>query len=98
MPICAVFSSFCLIHQEILTDIVWKLPLLKEKLQAFNSEIIPPRPPFCPEVAFKLEHSVIQFQNLGQISSSLLAFTCWQQWLHLEMMIEAPLNGQTRLS
>lgn len=74
---------------------VLKPSLCKEKSASFKSEIIPPRPPFCPQVAFKLKHYVIQFQILGQIPSSFLAFTCWQQWLHVEVTVEAALNGQT---
>lgn len=52
---------------------------------------------FCPGVDFKIEAlGLIQFEILEQITSLFLAFTSWQQQLHLEMLIEAVLNAETQ--
>lgn len=70
-------------------------PLCKEKLQVSTWKSFQQCwHPFAQQLSLNLEHSLIQFEILGQIASLLLAFTCWQQWLHFEVMIEAVLNGQ----
>lgn len=82
----------------MLTDEVVDQPLLKRrKLQDSTLKSLHQgRHPFAPRLPLKLEHSLIQFEILGQIPSALLAFTCWKQWLHLQVMIDAALNGQTQ--
>lgn len=86
--------SICLSHQKMWSS---EASFVRGNTVNFGFETLPPRlPPFWPEVAFKFGALSDPIWDSRTNTLSLLAFTCWQQWLHLEVMIGAVLNGQTQ--